>query len=256
MLYCPNFHCPARQLESLVHFASRNAMDIRGLSYARLEQMMHTVVDRGAGPRPLVRDAADVYDLTAAELVALERFAEKSAQNLVEAVEASKAQPLSRLIFALGIDYVGEIAARLLARHFGTMRRLAEATEADVLAVRGIGETIARSVARWFQDPQALELVLRLQDHGLTFEEPHAASGTTFAGMTFVITGTLPTLSRDAATALVEQHGGRVTSSVSKKTSVVVAGEEAGGKLERARELGVPVIDEAELRRRAEGGAA
>ncbi|MDF1505528.1 NAD-dependent DNA ligase LigA [Roseisolibacter sp. H3M3-2] len=246
MLYCPNFQCPARQLEALVHFASRAAMDIRGLSYARIEQLLQ------AG---LVRDAASLYDLTAAQLTALERFADKSAENLVQAIADSRAQPLSRLIFALGIDYVGEIAARLLARHFGTMDRLAAATEADILAVRGIGDVIAHSAFRWFSDPQAQILIERLRERGLTLEEPHAASGTTFAGMTFVITGTLPTLSRDQATALVEQHGGRVTSSVSKKTSVVVAGEEAGGKLERARELGVLVIDEAELRRRAEGGA-
>jgi DNA ligase (NAD+) len=247
MLYCPNFQCPARQLEALVHFASRGAMDIRGLSYARIQQLI------AAG---LVHDAADVYDLRTEQLTELERFADKSAENLVEAIAESKAQPLSRLIFALGIDYVGEIAARLLARHFGTMDRLAAATEEEVSAVRGIGEVIAHSTYRWFSDPQAQILVERLRERGLTFEEPHAASGTAFAGMTFVVTGTLPTLSRDAATALIERHGGRVTSSVSKKTSVVVAGEEAGGKLERARELGVPVIDEAELRRRAEGGAA
>jgi DNA ligase (NAD+) len=251
MLYCRNFRCPARQLEGLVHFAGRDAMDIRGLSYARLQQMMQTVVERGGERRPLVRDAADLYELTVADLVELERLAEKSAQNLVEAVEASKAQPLSRLIFALGIDYVGEIAARLLARHFGTMRRLADATEEEVLAVRGIGDVIARSVARWFDDPQALELVGRLQAHGLTFEEPLAATGSVFAGKTFVLTGTLPTLSRDQATELIESNGGRVTGSVSKRTSVVVAGDDAGSKLAKARELGVEVIDEAELVRRA-----
>jgi DNA ligase (NAD+) len=255
MLYCPNFQCPARQLEGLVHFAGRNAMDIRGLSYARIQQMMQTEVERGGVRHPLVRDVADLYELTVEDLVSLDRFAQKSAENLVEAIAASKQQPLSRLIFALGIDYVGEIAARLLARHFGTMRRLAEASEADVLAVRGIGDVIARSVARWFADPQALELITRLQVLGLNFEEPLAATGTAFAGQTFVLTGTFPTLSREQATALVEQHGGRVTSSVSKKTSVVVAGEDAGSKLEKAKELGIPVIDEAELLRRAEGGA-
>jgi DNA ligase (NAD+) len=244
MLYCPNFQCPARQLEALVHFASRGAMDIRGLSYARIQQLI------AAG---LVHDAADVYDLRIEQLTELERFAEKSAENLVEAIGESKAQPLSRLIFALGIDYVGEIAARLLARHFGTMDRLAAASEEEINGVRGIGEVIARSVYRWFSDPQAQILIERMRERGLTFEEPNAASGTAFQGQTFVITGTLPTLSREQATALIERHGGRVTSSVSKKTSMLVAGEDAGGKLERARELGVPVIDEAALVRRADG---
>lgn len=250
MLYCPNFACPARQLEALVHFASRDAMDVRGLSYARIQQLLTTTVDRDGTPRPLVRDAADLYDLTVADLVQLERFAEKSAENLVQAIAASKAQPLSRLVFALGIDFVGEIAARLLARHFGTMDALAAASEAEILAVRGIGDVIARSVARWFADPQARALVERLRARGLTFAEPEARTGDALAGQTVVITGTLPTLSRDDATALVERHGGRVTSSVSKKTSFVVAGADAGSKLAKAQELGVAVVDEAELRRR------
>jgi DNA ligase (NAD+) len=259
MLYCPNFACPARQLEALVHFASRNAMDIRGLSYARIEQMLAARVARGGGAvgaaeRPLVRDAADLYDLTEADLVGLERFAEKSAENLVAALAASKAQPLSRLVFALGIDFVGEIAARLLARHFGTMDALMAATEAEVLAVRGVGEAIARSAVRWFADPAARDLVERLRARGLTFAEPDSAAGTALKGMTVVLTGTLPTLSRAEATKLVERHGGRVTSSVSKKTSLVVAGADAGSKLEKARALEVPVADEAELLRRVSGG--
>jgi DNA ligase (NAD+) len=255
MLYCPNFRCPARQHEALVHFASRAAMDIRGLSEARLQQFMETMVERDGKRCPLVGDAADLYTLTVEDLVTLERFAQKSAENLVQAIADSKAQPLSRLLFALGIDYVGEIAARLLARHFGSMYALAEAAQDEerILAVRGVGETIARSVVRWFAQPEAHALLARLERHGLTFEEPNAASGTVFQGQTFVITGTLPTLSREQATELIERHGGRVTSSVSKKTSMLVAGDDAGGKLERARELGVLVIDEAELRRRAEG---
>ena len=257
MLYCPNFRCPARQHEALVHFASRAAMDIRGLSEQRLAQFMATTVVRDGQECPLVADAADLYSLTVDELVRLERFAQKSAENLVQAIVDSKAQPMSRLLFALGIDYVGEIAARLLARHFGSMYALAAAAhdEAQILAVRGVGETIARSVVRWFAQPEAHALLARLEKHGLNFEEPNAAAGTVFRGQTFVITGTLPTLSREQATELIERHGGRVTSSVSKKTSMLVAGEDAGGKLERARELGVLVIDEAELLRRAEGSA-
>jgi DNA ligase (NAD+) len=243
MLYCRNFSCPARQLESLAHFASRGAMDIRGLSYARLQQFI------GAG---LVHDAADVYDLTVEQLTALDRFADKSAENLVQAIADSKAQPLTRLLFALGIDFVGEIAAKLLARHFGTMERLASATEEEVLAVRGVGETIAKSVVRWFANPDAQGLVGRLAERGLTMHEATAGGGSALKGLTVVITGSLPTLSREAATELVESNGGRVTSSVSRKTSLLLAGADAGSKLAKAREYEVEVIDEAELMRRIE----
>ena len=253
MLYCPNFSCPARQLEALVHFASRGAMDIRGLSYARIQQLLTTPIERHGKSAIRVHDAADLYDLTVEDLVQLDRFADKSAENLVQAIAASKAQPLSRLVFALGIDYVGEIAARLLARHFGTMQRLATASEEEINAVRGIGEVIAHSTARWFADRQAKRLLARLEERGLTFEEPRAATGSALAGQTFVITGTLPTLSREQATELIEANGGRVTSSVSKKTSAVVAGTEAGSKLAKAQELGISVIDEAELMNRVRG---
>lgn len=245
MLYCPNFECPGRQLESLVHFASRNAMDIRGLSYARITQLVDA---------RLVRDAADLYHLTAAQLVELDRFAAKSAEQLVEAIAASKAQPLSRLLFALGIANIGETAARQIARHFCTMDAIAAATTDDVLAIHGIGEILAESLVSWFRDEKARNLVWRLAEAGLTMAEPKAAdAGTAFAGQTVVITGTLPTLSREEATALVEANGGRVSSSVSKKTGFVVVGEDAGSKLEKARQLGVETIDESELLRRARG---
>jgi DNA ligase (NAD+) len=238
MLYCPNFECPARQFEGLVHFASRGAMDIRGLSYARIRQL----IDAG-----LVHDAADIYDLRASQIVELERFADKSAETLMDAIQASKAQPLSRLLFALGIDNVGETAAKQLARHFGTMDDLAKASEGDVLAMHGMGETIARSVTDWFRNAAAKKLVERLRKRGLTFEEPRQKTTGALRGMTFVLTGTLDTLSREQATELVEAHGGKVTSGVSKKTSFVVAGAEPGSKLEKARSLGVRVIGEAEL---------
>ncbi|HEY8174277.1 MAG TPA: NAD-dependent DNA ligase LigA [Gemmatimonadaceae bacterium] len=238
MLYCPNFACPARQLEGLVHFASRGAMDIRGLSYARIRQL----IDAG-----LVHDAADIYDLRASQIVELERFADKSAETLVDAIQASKAQPLSRLLFGLGIDNVGEIAAKQLARHFGTMDDLVKASEDDVLAIHGMGETIARSVTDWFGNAAAKKLIERLRKRGLTFEEPRQKTTGALRGMTFVLTGTLDTLSREQATELVEAHGGKVTSGVSKKTSFVVAGAEPGSKLEKARSLGVKVIGETEL---------
>jgi len=242
-IYCPNVACPNRQLEALVHFASRGAMDIRGLSYARIEQLIR------AG---LVRDLADVFYLRAEQLVELERFAEKSAENLVAALQDAKQQPLSRLVFGLGIRHVGATAAQLLARRFGTMDALMAATEEEIEAVRGVGGIIARSVARYFQDPSAPALIEKLRHAGVNLVEPrHAEAEGPLVGKTVVITGTLPTLSRAAATELVEQAGGRVTSSVSKATSFVVAGEEAGGKLEKARALGIEVIDEAELVARA-----
>jgi DNA ligase (NAD+) len=239
MLYCPNFDCPSRQLEGLVHFSSRGAMDIRGLSYGRIEQLLQ---------EGLISDAASLYDLTSERLVQVERFARKSADQLVEAIAASKQQPLSRLLFGLGIDHVGEIAARELARHFGSMDALAAADREAIAAVHGIGDVIAESVATWFESEGGQRLISRLAERGLNFQEPRVeASGTAFQGLTVVITGTLPTLSRDSAKALVEQHGGKVSDSVSKKTSFVVVGENAGSKLEKARTLGVEIIDEAEL---------
>ncbi len=240
MLYCENFDCPGRQLEGLVHFASRDAMDIRGLSYARLEQLIAA---------ELVHDAADIYDITVEQLVELDRFADKSAENLVAAIVASKAQPLSRLLFGLGIGNVGGIGAKLLARHFGTMDALGAATVDDILAVRGVGDTIAESVVSWFKSRAARRLVERLRQRGLNFEEPRPVAGTALKGQIFVLTGTLATLSRDQATELIEAHGGRVTSGVSKKTNVLVAGADAGSKLEKAQTLGIKIIDEAELRR-------
>lgn len=241
--YCPNVACPGRQLEGLVHFASKDAMDIDGLSYARLQQLL----DAG-----LVHDCADLFDVTVEQLVTLERFGQKSAENLVQAMQTAKQQPLSRLLFALGIRHVGAQAAQLLARQFGSMDALKGATPDQLAAVRGIGDIIAQSVAEYFANPSVLDLVERMRARGLRFDEPNAVQADgPLTGATVVITGTLPSLSRGEATALVEQAGGRVTSSVSRKTTFVVAGEEAGSKLDKALELGVEVIDEAELRRRA-----
>ena len=245
-IYCPNVLCPARQLEGMVHFASRGAMDIRGLSYARIEQFI------AAG---LVHDVADLYrELTIEKLTSLERFADASAENLLEAIEASKAQPLSRLLFGLGIRHVGQTAAQLLARHFGSMDALRAATVDEILALRGVGGTIAEAVVAYVHDPSASALVDKLRVAGLTMAEPVSVpTGGAFKGMTFVVTGTLPTMSRSEATELIESQGGRVTSGVSKATTAVVVGEDAGSKLEKARTLGVETIDEAELRRRAGG---
>lgn len=238
MLYCPNFECPARQLEGLVHFASRGAMDIRGLSYARIKQLIDA---------NLIHDASDLYDLKASKLVELERFADKSADQLVAAIKASKTQPLSRLLFGLGIDNAGEIAARQLARHFGTLDDLAQASEADVLAIHGMGETIAKSVTEWFGNAAARKLIEKLRRRGLNFEEPRQKTSGALKGMTVVLTGTLEALSRERATELIEANGGKVTSNVSKKTTFLVAGADAGSKLQKAQELGVKVVDEKRL---------
>lgn len=238
MLYCPNFECPARQLEGLVHFASRGAMDIRGLSYARITQLIE------AG---LVKDASDLYDLTPRQLASLERFADKSAEQLVDAIQASKAQPLSRLLLGLGIDHVGETAAKQLARHFGTMDAIADASTDDLLAIHGMGGAIAESVTAWFGNAGARRLIEKLRRRGLSFEEPRQKTTGALKGMTVVLTGTLEQLSREQATELIEAHGGKVTSSVSKKTSFLVAGSDAGSKLQKAQELGVNVIDETKL---------
>ena len=240
--YCPNVACPGRQLEGLVHFASRDALDIRGLSYARLQQLVE------AG---MVRDAADIFTLDAEQLMTLERFAKKSAENLVAAIAEARGRPLSRLVYALGIRHVGVTTAQLLARHFGTMDALANASADEMAEIHGVGTVVAEAVAEYFSDHTACDLVERLRGLGVKMDEPRpAASGGALKGLTVVITGTLPNLKRTEATALVEGNGGKVTSSVSKATSFVVAGEEAGGKLEKAQSLGIEVIDEAELLRR------
>ena len=240
--YCPNVACAGRRLEALAHFTSRDAMDIRGLSYQRLEQLL------AAG---LVEDAGDIYSLTAEQVAGLERFAERSAEQLVAAIDASRQQPLSRLLNAVGIRHVGAESAKLLGRAFGTLDALEAATVEELEALHGVGETMAQAVHAWVHDPAVQRLLTKFRAAGLRLDEPRAAATDgVFKGMKIVLTGTLPTLSRGQATELVENAGGKVTSSVSKATDLVVAGEEAGSKLEKAQQLGVTVIDEAELLRR------
>jgi DNA ligase (NAD+) len=244
-IYCPNPVCPGRRLEGLVHFTSRGAMDIRGLSYMRIQQLVE------AG---LVDDPADLYALSPEQLEQQERLAAKSAKQLVDAIAASKAQPLSRLLFALGIQHVGSSAAELLARHFVTLDALMAASAEQIGEVHGVGDVIADSVVRFFGDPRGRALVEKLRSHGLTFTEPVTAPAVgPFTGKTFVLTGTLPTLSRTEASRRIEAAGGTIAGSVSKKTFAVVAGEEPGTKLEKARTLGVAVWDEAELLRQLAG---
>jgi DNA ligase (NAD+) len=242
--YCPNVSCPDRILEGIVHFASRGAMDIRGLGYERVRALLDG---------KLIHDVADLYTLTTMQLLTLEGFAEKSAGQLVDAIAASKGQPLSTLLYALGIRHVGVQGARLLARQFGSMKKLAKATEAEIGEVRGVGPAIAEAVAGFFADTRNKKLIERLQKEGLIMEEPDAAAAGDgpLAGQTYVITGTLPSLSRVKAADLIEAAGGHVTDSVSKNTTAVVVGADAGSKVTRAKALGVPLIDEAELLRRA-----
>jgi DNA ligase (NAD+) len=244
-VYCPNPLCPGRRLEGLVHYA--HVLDIFGLSYARISQLVE------AG---LVNDPSDLYALTAPQLAELERLADKSSQALVKSIETSKAQPLSRLLYGLGIRHVGETAAVLLARRYGSMDALlvaakaAEGTEGSsgALDVRGIGPVIEKSIVEYFANPAARALIEKLRGHGLNFTEP--ASGPAegpLKGQTFVLTGSMPTLSRSDATKRIEQAGGSVTGSVSKKTTAVVAGDEPGSKLDKAKTLGIPIWDEATL---------
>jgi len=240
MVYCPNVSCPGRIRESIVHFAA--VMDIRGLGYERVQALLDA---------KLIRDVADLYELRPTALVRLDGFADRSAQQLVDAIDKSKSQPLSLVLAALGIRHVGAQSAKLLARQFGTLRALARAPVAAIAELPGVGPTIAEAVAGFCAEPRNRKLIDRLEKLDLTLSEPLAAVGGPLAGQAFVITGTLPSLTRPAAIALIEAAGGRVTDQVSKRTSALVAGADAGSKLTRAKTLGITVIDEPELLRRA-----
>jgi DNA ligase (NAD+) len=237
---CTNSECPARLKESLLHFGSRRAMDIEHLGEAVVEQ----VVDRG-----LVRHFADLYTLSVEQLADLERLAEKSATNLHTAIQESKGRGLARLLFALGIRYVGENVARILAMEFGSMTRLGEATEEALGAVRGIGPRIAASVALFFQQEETRRLIAALARAGVQMEEQASAGPKPLLGKAFVLTGSLESLTRDQAKEAIQHLGGRVAGSVSKKTDYVVVGADPGSKQDDARRLGIPTLDEAAFRR-------
>ena len=241
---CTNPECPAQLLRHLIHFASRDAMDIDGLGPAILEQLV------SAG---LLYTPADLYSLTQEQLAGLERMGEKSAQNLLDALEASKKNDFSRLIFALGIPHIGAKAAKLLSARFPTMETLLEATEEEIASIDGFGQIMAQAVAEFLQLPGSRHLIQAPRGAGVNMEAAQTPTGTLSSGCTFVLTGTLPTMTRSQASALIESLGGKVSGSVSKKTSYVVAGEEAGSKLAKAEKLGVPVLSEAELLAMAEG---
>ena len=241
---CTNPQCPAQLLRNLIHFASRDAMDIEGLGPAILEQLLQ------AG---LVSSPADLYTLETKQLRKLDRFGKKSAENLVASVERSKGNDLYRLVYALGIPHIGAKAAQVLCGAFPTMDQLQEASEEELAQIEGFGGIMAKEVAAFFQKDSAKELVARLKELGVKMEaRRQETQSAALAGSTFVLTGTLPTMSRKEATQLIESHGGKVTSSVSKKTSYVLAGEEAGGKLDKARQLEIPILTEEELLRMLE----
>ncbi len=263
-LRCVNVSCPARLEEELRHFASRSVMNIEGLGEAMVAQLLgHTLAEQeerspedaeaaeDAAEEPtrkaLVHSIADVYTLTKGDLLTLERVGEKTADSLLEQIERSKKQPLQRVLLGLGIRHVGERTAQALAEEFGSIDALIAATEEELTRVNDIGPKVAATVREFFSNERNLALVERLRGYGLTFTAERKVRGTALSGLTFVLTGTLPTLTREEAKERIEAAGGKVSGSVSKKTSYVVAGEEAGSKLEKAEQLGVAVVDEAGL---------
>lgn len=235
-LRCNNPECPAQALRNIIHFASRDAMDIDGLGKAVAAQL----VEKG-----YVKNAADIYTLTHEQLLTLDKFKKKSADNLLAAIEKSKQAGLGRLLFALGIRNIGDKAAALLAEKFQTMDALRAATAEQICEIDGFGGVMVQSLLDFFSKEGTADLLARLQQAGVDMQDHSAPKGDRLAGLTIVVTGTLPTLSRNDAEALIVQNGGKAAGSVSKKTSYVLAGEAAGSKLTKAQTLGVPVIDEA-----------
>ena len=234
---CVNANCPAKLRETILHFASRGVMNIDGMGEALVNQL----TDRG-----LVKNVADIYKLTKQDLLSLDRMGEKSAQNILREVEASKKLPLERVIYGLGIRFVGERTAQFLAEELGSMDALMNAGQEELQQVNEVGPRIAESIAEFFQEPRNRELIERLRQAGLTFKGTRKERGTKFAGKTFVLTGTL-SRPRDQVKKTIEAAGGRVSGSVSKKTDYVIAGSDAGSKLDKAKELGVSVIGEKDL---------
>ncbi len=235
---CTGAECPAQLLRNLIHFAARDAMDIDGVGPAVLQQLIEA---------KLVANPADLYDLTAEQLKKLERMGAKSAQNAVEAIAKSKENDLWRLIYALGIRQVGEKAAKVLAAHFGSMDALRRATAEELTQIDDVGAVTADYITRWMQSEQAADLLERLKNAGLNMESRRTLVDSRFAGLTFVLTGALTRFTREEAGEMIEQRGGKAASSVSKKTTYVVAGENAGSKLKKAQELNIPVLSEEEF---------
>ncbi len=235
VLRCTNAECPAQMLRHLIHFTSRDAMDIEGLGPAVLEQL----VENG-----LICDITDLYKLTFDDISVLEGKGDKSAKNMISAIGKSKENPLSRLLFAFGIRHIGQKAAKLVAEHFGNMEALLNASKDEIEAIDGFGSVMAESLAEFFSLDSTRDMITKLEEFGLNMTEPTTLIDERFSGMTFVLTGTLPTYSRQEASAIIESFGGKTSSSVSKKTTYVLSGEASGSKLDKANALGIPVIDE------------
>lgn len=237
-LRCPNVDCPAQIFRSIVHFASKSAMSIDGLGPAIVE----TLISNG-----LIKSVADLYLIKKEDLLALENFKDKSAENLLSSIKKSKDNPLDRLIVGLGIRNIGSAAARLLCEKFGTLDDILAADEAEISAIDGFGDIMAQNVYRTLKEPHVEELLNRLKEYGLNTVYKSQVKDNRFEGKTFVLTGTLPTLKRSEAKAIIEKFGGKASGSVSKNTDYVLAGEEAGSKLTKAENLGIKIIDEAEF---------
>ena len=235
---CINPECPAQLLRNIIHFCSRDAMDVEGLG----EAIVVKLVENG-----LLKSPADLYSLNAEQISAIERMGEKSAENILNALEKSKQNDLSRLIFALGIRHIGQKAGKLLAEAFYTMEKLSKASFEEVLAIEGFGGVMAQSVIDFFKSEKTIEIITLLQNAGINMKSKKKFADTRFSGLTFVLTGTLSDMTRDEAASLIEKYGGKTSSSVSKKTNYVLAGEDAGSKLTKAQSLGVPIISKSEL---------
>lgn len=235
---CPNVDCPAQIFRSIVHFASKGAMDIDGLGPA----IVDTLLDKG-----LIKSVADLYELKVSDLVELEKFQEKSANNLVNAIEKSKSNSLDKLVFGLGISNIGQASAKLLCDKFGDLDNIMNATAEQVSEIDGFGDIMAQSVVKAFSEAHMIKLVERLKSYGVNTSYEKVQIDNRFEGKTFVLTGTLPTLKRSEAKAIIEKYGGKASGSVSKKTDYVLAGEEAGSKLTKAEQLGIKIISEQEF---------
>jgi DNA ligase (NAD+) len=244
---CINIDCPAQSLGRVVHFASRGAMDIAHLGERTATELLE---------RKLIDDVGDIYTLTAERLAELPLFKDKSIQNLLDAIHASRERPIDRLLYGFGIRHVGGTAARLLADAFGSIDAIAAASVEDLAVVDGVGEVIAGAVREYFDRPKSKELVQKLRDAGVKMEEHREKTAGPLAGQTFVITGTLGALSRDEATNRIEALGGKVTSSLSKKTDYLVVGESPGTKVDKAEKLGVKTLNEAAFLELLSGSAA
>lgn len=238
-LRCTSPECPAQRLRNIAHFASREAMDIEGLGISVCESLINN---------GLVKTAADLYYLEAGPVAELDRMGEKSAANLIAAIDSSREAGLARLLCAFGIRQVGQKAAKVLAAHFENLDALMAAGVEDLTKVPDIGEITAGFIVEWFQNPQSQHLIKRLREADVSFVSKEEKKDNRFAGMTFVLTGTLQSYTRDEASAIIESFGGKASSSVSKKTSYVLAGENAGSKLAKAESLGIKIISEDEFR--------